>query len=482
MLLEKISEKNNIINCSHSNNVSPKIGNGKFNVKEDGEFLWEFNEQVDGEVWMQVNFIEPTPVFEIDWHIKNVYDGNNNLITVHNFKRCEHSLDGINWYVLEKDPINGYSGYTDLNPIFIRLVFDHIMPGFSMDRFRVFGEEKYEFKKELISITAKKYYPQRYFEKFPLIPNLVKNFLEMLECNKYDKTIKKFFDNDTCLVDVYLIFDEGDDGSGAINSYPINTVPINSGSATLYNGLGAVVINRIAGGGAFYSLTGRITDPLGNNSSLGLRFNSTVECDPCPGLHLGHPDCRASENAINKKLENANYSWSFDDAFAQNVSNNPTILSVESYGEVIHNFTMLGTYNVKFVMDLGGALIIGSQFIELAPSPYVITGDYRATDGTIYTINGLTLWPNGSYQAPTIQKHDPNLTDSSAELIDNGDRTFTVVSNGENGPCIVRIWDEYYEQWSNLDITFEPAVPANALLDSNEDPILDSSENYITTN
>jgi len=469
MLLEKISEKNNLITVSHSNELSEKLEEGRYNAKnESGDIFWKFNEEMSGVVFMEINFIEPTEVFEIDFHVEKT--GTEEPYTE---SAILHSLDGINWYDYQ-------NGQTDITPKFLRLEFVGVKPGFCMDKLKVFGEEKYKIGNELISLSSKRYYPQRFFEKHGSIPKMIHNFLEMLECNQYDKTIKRFFKNDSCVVEVFLIFDEGDEGAGTINSFPINTVPINTGSSTTYDGAGAVIINRIAGGGAFYNLEGRITDPLGNYSSIGLRFNSTVVCDEntnC-GHHYGN-DMPDTHNSCHTPTDIV-YRWEFDDPFASNISGNPSTLSVASYGEVVHNFSMLGYYNVKFVMEIDGAVITGNQFIEISPSPYVIRGNYYAVDGTVYTVHGLTAWPDNHYSPPIITRRDFNSSPSFAQLIDNGDRTFTVVANGEVEPCKVRIFDEYYEEFRELNITFEPEPPMNALLDSSDDPILDSNDNFIT--
>jgi len=254
MLLEKISEKNNLITVSHFNELSPKLEEGKFNTKDPEDIFWKFNEEVPGEVWMEINFIEPTEIFEVDYNVEYIPGE-----STYNECHITHSLDGMNWYPYE-------GGQIDVTPKFLRLTFTEIKPGFCLNKLRVHGEERYCMGNQLISLSSKRYYPQRYFEKCGTIPKMIHHFLEMLECNQYHKTIERFFKNDNCTIEVFLIFDEGDEGSGAINSYPINTVPINTGSATTYDGLGAVIINRIVGGGAFYNLTGRITDPIGNYS------------------------------------------------------------------------------------------------------------------------------------------------------------------------------------------------------------------------
>ena len=476
MLLEKISEKNNLITVSHFNSLSPKLEEGKYNTKSDEDIFWKFDEEMSGEVWLIINFLEPTEVFEVDFNIEYItgvptYDKASSYI--------QHSLDGMNWYDYEDGELN-------LTPKFIKLVFNGVMPGFCMNKLRVHGEEQYEMGKQLISLSSKRYYPQRFFEKYSTIPTMIHNFLEMLECNQYHKTIERFFKNDTCTIEVFLIFDEGDEGSGAINSYPINTVPINTGAATTYDGLGAVIINRIAGGGAFYNLTGRISDPIGNFSSIGLRFNSTVDCEEDKNspscFNQGGNNKKQYNNKFCNSKEDINYRWEFDDSFANNVSGNPTTLSVPSYGEVIHSYSMLGYYNVKFVMEVDGLIIMGNQFVEITPSPYVISGDYYAIDGTIYTISGLTAWPDQNYDLPSVVRRDINNTASVAELIDNGDRTFSIISNGETEPCRIRIYDKFYDEFRMMNMTFEDEVPANALLDHNNIAILDDDAEFILTN
>jgi len=473
MLLEKISEKNNLITVSHFNELSPKLESASYDTKKDGDIFWKFNEEITGSVWMEVNFIEPTEIFEIDYNIE--YIPNESTYTDCIIK---HSLDGMNWYDYE-------AGLVTITPKFLRLEFTEIKPGFCMDSLKIYGEEKYKMGNELISLTSKRYYPQRFFEKYKTIPTMVHNFLEMLECNQYHKTIKRFFKNDNCTIEVFLIFDEGDEGSGAINSYPINTVPINTGSATTYDGLGAVIINRIGGGGAFYNLTGRITDPIGNYSSIGLRFNSTVDCteqgNQCSQIMNQSGVGSIAYNQCGAPSE-IQYRWEFDDPFAANVTNNPTTLSVASYGEVIHSFTMLGYYNVKFVMEVDGIIISGNQYVEITPSPYVISGDYHAINGTKYIISGLTAWPEPTYDLPIIIRRDLNETESDARLIDNGDRTFTVVANAETEPCKIKIYDRFYDEFRYFNMTFEPTVPENALLDHENNPILDDEDDFILTN
>ena len=478
MLLEKISEKNNLITVSHYNEISEKLEEGRYNTKSEQDIFWKFNEEMAGPVWMTINFIEPTEVYEIDYKVEYIagtstYDSS--VIT--------HSLDGVNWYEYE-------NGKKDLFPKFIKIQFDGVQPGFCLNKLRIHGDEKYEMGKQLISLSSKRYYPQRFFENAPTIPKMIHCYLEMLESNKYHKTIERFFKNDTCTIEVFLIFDEGDEGSGAINSYPINTVPINTGSATTYDGLGAVIINRIAGGGAFYNLTGRITDPLGNFSSIGLRFNATVDCEESSNcINEGGHDMNDQTHGPNSAYENAckkqdeiQYRWEFDDPFANNVSGNPTTLSVPSYGEVIHSYSMLGYYNVRFVMEIDGVSVMGNQFVEITPSPYVITGDYYAIDGTIYTISGLTAWPDQNYDLPIVVLRDINNTPSVAELVDNGNRTFSIISNGETEPCRIRIYDKFYDEYRLLNMTFEDEVPANALLDHDMAPIYDDDREFILTN
>jgi len=462
MLLEKISEKNNLITVSHFNELSEKLEAGRFNTKTEGDIFWKFNEEMSGSVWMVVNFIEPTEVFEIDYHIAYVPNQST-------YSNCviQHSLDNMNWYDYK-------DGEIGLKPIFLRLEFTDVKPGFCMDGLRIHGDEEYVMGKELISLTSKRYYPQRFFENNPTIPKMIHTYLQMLETNQSNRTIKRFFENDSCTIEVFLIFDEGDEGSGAINSYPINTVPINTGSATTYDGLGAVIINRIAGGGAFYNLTGRITDPLGNFSSIGLRFNSTVDCENTCDGQGGHSSQR--------RPSDIQYRWEFDDAFASNVSGNPSTLSVSNYGEVIHSYSVLGYYNVRFVMEIDGVSIMGNQFVEITPSPYVITGDYYAVDGTIYTVSGLTAWPDITYDLPLIVRRDVNNTASLATLVDNGDRTFRVIANGETNPCRIRIFDKFYGEYRILNISFEDEVLENALLDHESNAILDNDEDFIITN
>ena len=472
MLLEKISEKNNLITVSHFNELSPKLEEGKFNSKnEEGDIYWKFNEEVPGEVWMEINFIEPTEIFEVDYNVEYI-PGESTYTDCY----ITHSLDGLNWYPY-------HSGEINITPKFLRLTFSEIKPGFCLNKLRVHGDETYKMGNQLISLSSKRYYPQRFFEKHSTLPKMIHHYLEMLECNQYHKTIKRFFKNDNCTIEVFLIFDEGDEGSGAINSYPINTIPINSGSATTYDGLGAVIINRIAGAGAFYNLLGRITDPIGNYSSIGLRFNSTVTCieeNQCSNISQNENQ-GTYRNRCGAPSE-IQYRWEFDDPFASNVTNNPTTLSVASYGEVIHSFTMLGYYNVKFVMDVDGIIITGNQYVEITPSPYIISGDYYAVDGTIYTVSGLTAWPNDSYDLPIIIRRDVNETPSNATLIDNGDRTFTVVANSETEPCRIKIYDRFYDEYRYFNMTFEPAVPENALIDSDNVAILDENDGFILTN
>jgi len=460
MLIEKISEKNNLINVSHYNELSENLKSHQFNVKTDGDIFWKFNEEMIGEVFMEINFIEPTEVFEIEFNV----DGSN----AYSELEIKHSLDGKNWYEYQ-------NGNTDITPKFVKLSFFGVMPGFCLNKLKIYGEEKYTIGNELISLSSRRYYPQRFFEKYNGIPQMVHHYLEMLECNQFDKTIRRFFES--CLIDVSLIFDD-DESVGTINSFPINTIPINAGSSSSFDGMGAAVINRIGGSDSLYDLNGRITDQFNNPSSISLKFHSTVECED----KINCSRTNRSHNCNNPILDRAQYHWEFDDEYASNISNNPTTLPVLSYGEIIHSFSMLGYYNIKFLMKVDDVFLMGNQFIEISPSPYVIVGDYYAQDDSIYIIYGLTAWPTTTYRLPTITRRDINNTPSTAQLIDNGDRTFTVVSNGETEPCKIRIFDEYYEEYRELDITFEAQPSVNALLDSHGNAILDSGGNFITTN
>jgi len=464
MFLEKISEKNNKITFSHSNGLTPVLAAQRFDVKKPEDIRWFFAEQIEGIVWVEVNFFEPTEIFEIQWEIDGAYEE----------VWIEHSIDGINWYLFEKDEEKGWTGFIDINPVYVRLSFKNILSGFTLTKLALYGEEKFKIKGELISLSAKRYYPQRYFEKYELIPGIVQNYLRMLECNKESKTIKKFFEDSNCVIDVYLIFDEGDEGSGAINSYPINTVPINSGSSTTYDGLGTIVINRIAGGGAFYNINGMITNPLGFFSKFGLRFNSTIECED-----MSEENCSAGQTCTGGlNVEDAKFRWEFNDPYAD--PTNPTTLVVNNYGEVIHLFSALGFYNIQFIMELNGKVFKGTQYVEIAPSPYHIISDWRVGDGSVFEVIGLTRYPSGSYQQPFIVLKNAEHEFSYATVIDNHDRTFTITSNGEYRECVIKVYDEYYQQYVNLDVSFAEAEPVNSILSSQYGALMSADHNYIT--
>lgn len=496
MLLEKVTEKNNIIEFSDFNDTSDCLASRKFCAKSEKDIRWEFHEEKEGYDWINCKFLEPTEVFEVQWDVKDhtKYEMFNDGEEGEGEERCrvQYSLDGFNWYNLKKNKDDVYSGYTDVKPTQLRLLFKNVKSGFCLNNFKIFGEEKFTFGNELVSVYSNKYYPQRFFEKFNTLSVMIKSYMYMLEENLYEETVKKFFKNDGCTVEIYMIFDEGGEGPGAINSFPINTIPINTGSATTYSGLGAAIINRILAGDSFYDMWGRITDPLQNPSSVGLRFNSTVDCSDDNSGHGNDIDCSDEDNpgsstGCKKTKVDISYRWEFGDPYYTNVSNNPTSLSVSTYGEIIHNFTMLGQYNISFIMTIDGAEISDNISLSILPSPVSISGPYNAEDGSVYTFYGLTNWKlntaqeNWGYEHPKIYLRD-EVTESPAQLIDNGDRTFTIVSNGENRECTILFEDNNYSETVAYKITFEPPVPDNALLDSTGAMIFDSTDEYISVN
>jgi hypothetical protein len=430
MILEYVGEKNNIVTVSNSSSVSTKISEGKYSVKGDDEIYWSHDAQVDGTSWIQINFLEATDIYEVRFASNGLYSD----------VKVQYSLDEVHWYTLPKvttGAYRGWTGYEDLRAVFLRLIFNDCDAGFELTDWRIYGEQDFKINDQLISLVSKRLYPQRFFESRPMIPEMVTTFLQMLETNQ--GTIKKFFEGEDCRIEVYLVFDEGDEGSGSIDSFAINSIPINSASSTTFTGLGAAIINRVAGGGAFYDLDGNFLNPI------GLRFNSLVDCT----------------SAVD--MSQVTYRWDFGDPYA--TVGSPSIVPVTEYGEIVHPFRKLGVYDVRFIMNSGSNQFGASQRVEIYPSPYIISGPSNPIDGTsVYTIYGLTKWPgtsspagqpisDGTYAPPMLTTAD-GTTLSVAYLIDNGDRTFSYHRNGATGSGYIKIYDEFYDEWKEQAINY----------------------------
>lgn len=424
MILEYVSEKNNLIAIStaaEGDGLSDKLREGKINVKDGkDDIYWMIDTQIDGTAWIQINLFESSDIYEVEFTTNGL----------HGTPHVEWSLDGLNWYLLE--PKSGlWTGYQDLRGVYVRVIFESIQAGFEFTDFKVFGDEDFEINSELCSLISRRYYPQRFFEKKLMIPEMVQSFMEMLERNDKGQTIKPWFEAD-CRVDVFLIFDEGEEGSGAINAFAIDQIPINSGSATTFAGFGAAIINRVSGGNAFYDIEGFM------NPGITLRFNSTVDCDE--GAEIT-PD--------------TNYRWEFNDPYA--APGDPSTINVPEPSEVLHTFTALGYYDIKFVMTRNDRSFEGTQRLEITRSPYVISGPTNPVDSDVYKVFGLTKWPTGSYAPPIITDGtDVQISTSIVELVDNGDQTFTyVVHSPISGSGKIRIYDDFYDEWREAAISFD---------------------------
>ena len=469
MILEYISEKNNQITwniAADGDGVSDKLAEKKFNVKDEpGDIYWYLDTQVDGEAYLAVNLLEASDIFAVEFATNGRYENVEvqwSIDASYTVSGAAPDKGGAHWYTLEKGEL-GWVGYQNINAEHVRLLFTNVKAGFELTSWRILGDEEFEINQELISLIARRFYPQRFFEAKQMIPETVETFLQMLERNDKGQTIVPWIQGD-CSVDVYLIFDEGDEGSGAINANHINAIAINSGGPTTFAGLGTAIINRIAGGGAFYDLDGNM-DP-----GIGLRFNSLVDCD-----YLS-------------STEQINYRWEFNDPHSSHI--NPTTVVVNNYGEINHVFTRLGWYDVEFVVNRGGRIFKDTQRVEIAPSPYVIVGPPFAEEDEIYQVYGLTKWPfdtdktsppnnDGTYAPPIITDlNDVPISPSIAYLVDNGDRTFTMMRPGFiSGDGKIRIYDEFYEEWKELPIHFD-----NPLLDHTGATVTDSGGNTIYTN
>lgn len=416
MILDYVREKNNFVTVSEFTNVSDDLRDNTYRVRDN--LTWELANGAT-EAWIKMNVLEATDLYEVSF----AYTG-----TVASF-HVEISLDNAYWIELEQQIIDGknvgWSQYTDVRFKYLRIRFTGVQTGFTFNNLHAFGEQDYKVNNDLISLIAPRFYHQRFFEKYPHIPEMVQQYLRMLErSGKAGSSIQKFFDGDIS-IEVFLVFDEGTEGPGYIDGFPINAIPINLGSATTFSGLGAAVINSIQGT-SFYDMDGSCT--------ISLRFGVQVEG-------------AAALEGLNKQ-----YQWDFDDTNGTIV--NPSIKNVTQFSEQIHTFTELGTYKVRFVLRMQNFEVEGTQEVRIEPSPYTIIGNTQAVTGEIYTILGLL---NG-YTAPTIT--------APATLTDHGDRTFTLTTNGASGAGEISIYDPFYDNTVTFQILFDV-------------PLLDESGNYI---
>lgn len=469
MIIDYVAEKVNQITwnvAAEGDGVSENMAQKKQNVKDEpGDIYWYIDTQVDGTAYLAINFLEASDIYEVEFATNGRYENIEVQWSLDaDFTTAGKPSDegGANWYTLPKGTL-GWTGYQDIRAAHIRLLFTNVKAGFELTSWRIVGDQPYNINQELISLIARRFYPQRFFEQKQMIPETVETFLQMLERNDRGQTIVPWIEGE-CTVETYLIFDEGDEGSGSINANFINSIPINSGGPTTFTGLGTAVINRIAGGGAFYDINGWM-DP-----GLSLRFNSIVECD------------------FVTPSEKINYRWEFNDPFES--SSNPSTVPVPEYGEIKHVFTRLGVYDVEFIVLKNGRTFKDTQRVEISPSPYVILGKAFAAENEEYTVYGLTKYPgnhqkdqptggDGTY-APAILTYTNNdpIPANIAYLVDNGDRTFIVKRPGLiAGQGKIRIWDEWYEEWAELVIYFD-----NPLLDHEDDPVTDAGNNTIYTN
>lgn len=434
MIIDFIKEKNHVMTWSRQTKVTDLMYEGKYSVKD--EFLWELALGAD-QAWIKVNMMEMTDLYQVDIAVFGGYGS----------VELQLSLDNVNWYTVERNKDGKWSGYDNISFIYLRMFFTDVQPGFKMTNWQIFGDERIKLGKELISLVAQRYYPQSFFENYPLLPDFVKKYLMMLE--RHETSIKKFFD-DVITVEVYLIFREGDEGTGAIDGFPINSTPINGNSSTVFVGPNAVVINRVRGDYAWYDLDGNII--VGDVIGMPLDFRSVVY-----GIDVGNN---------NQNESNAIYTWDFDDPWADPI-NNPNTFSVLEWGEQTHSFTKLGLYDVRFVVQKNKRAYEGTQHVEIAPSPYTIKGPLYPQDGDKYIINGL------------LRPYDPPIITGGGTLIDNNDRTFTFFSNGadgvgDSGAGEIRIWDAYYEEWVAITIYYNDPI-----LDLDGNPVLDSTGNTV---
>lgn len=421
MVLEFLSEKNNYVTVSQSDALSDKLRAMSFGVKDSsGDIYWQIATEVDGTVWMKVNFLEPIDVNTIEFSDNGRHEGSEVL----------YSIDDVNYYVLEKKS-RGWYDYSNISATFVKILFKKPKAGFELNALRIWGDETIEVKQDLISIIANRYYPQRFFEKNLLIPQILKTYLMMLETNEGFGTLVQPIVPNTCKIEVFLIFDEGDDGPGYVNNTYIDAHPINSASSTIFVGLNTAVINRVAGGSAFYDLDGNLFP-----NGFGLRFNAVVNWENPP----------SDSPTI--------YKWDFGDPYAN--QSNPNLVRVLDGREIVHVFSKLGNYDVRFVVVKDGVAYEGTQRVEISPSPYVIRGDIDATNGSVYTVAALTRYPDGTYAAPYLVYDDGTtpIPENLAALADNGDRTFTLAINGLNTTGYIKIVDEFYGEIVEKLVTF----------------------------
>jgi len=455
MIIEFCSQKNHITSVSQYDSCTEAIKDKAFTTISDTEMDWRISLSVAGDVWIKYNFIEPIELYEINftaggpleyWEPGYVQPWDSVVI--------EHSLDDKNWYILEPKGLNDWSGYSNIFPVYVRIRFTNVIAGFHFDECHMFGNEEILINDELISLTSKRYYPQRYFEQNVMMPYSINDYLVMLEGD----TIEPFYKVDECTTTVYYI---GNGDNGGINVNPINTIPLNGYGASV--GPGKAIINRIDTIDADYNVNGRFIDFEGNLTRYPICFNSIIEC--ITGSHID-------------LTEAVSFVWTFNDPFS--TPDNPNDVVVSSYGEICHKFSALGTYDIQFVITIDGTTIEDTLVLEIMPGLYVPEVDNSINniyDGTIVTIHGLTSWSTGSYSLPEIILRDAGETLSPATLTDNGDGTFTASRNGETNDCRIRIWDDFYEQYVYLDVTF--LEPVELITDSNENTIFDSSSNQI---
>lgn len=432
MILEYISQKKHLTTFSQADLLSSNFAEGKYSVQnKDGDVLWKLFAQEDGTSWIKINFLELTNIYEVKFEVEGSYSE----------AKLQYSIDNFHWYDLEQKS-TGWTGYKNVNCVFLRLLFKGTSAGFTLKDFKIYGEETYTSKQELLSLMAPRLFPQRYFETYKgSLPEIVTTYLEMLETNDSAGTIKKFFEEDNIKVSVVLIFDESEEGSGAINSYAIDSYPINAASGSTFVGLNTAIINRIASGNAFYDIDGNILP------GIGLKFSSLVE----------------SDEEIDDE-DKISYHWNFGDPYA--TQNNPNIVSVSSFGEIIHSFTKLGVYDIEFVFTKGDKQFSATTRVEISPSPYLISGPANPNTGDIFTIYNLTKWPpsssvgnqpvgDGTYAQPYVTLSD-GTTLAASYLVDNGDRTFTFNKNpSDTGIGYIKIYDEFYDEIKELQISFD---------------------------
>jgi len=191
MIIDYVAEKNNLISVS-GGQLSGDLADTTYNVRKS--FSWSV--PTAQEHWLKLNVLEPLFLQKVELEFTGIAD-----------VKIERSVDNLVWKELL--PTSGvYDGYSG-EFIFIRISIKNSVD-FVLTAFRVYGDVIINIKPPL-SLVAGNFFPQSFYQNFPVLPDFITQFLSMLDANpvKENEYFEPKFTADINVIEVETVT-EGD--------------------------------------------------------------------------------------------------------------------------------------------------------------------------------------------------------------------------------------------------------------------------------